>query len=177
MRDGLKRPEDYWYLGSRRRAELGDPAALGRAAAERACARVGAKKVAGGAMTVLVENRVAGRLLRFLIAAASAPALQQKRSFLDRKIGVPVASAHLTVVDDPLIPGALGSRAFDDEGLAARRLPFLEAGVLRNYFVDWYYGRKLGLDPTTGDPSNLVVAPGSGTLADLEKTIDRGILV
>jgi PmbA protein len=128
-------------------------------------------------MTVLVENRVAGRLLGFLVASASAPALQQKRSFLEGKIGAKVASEKLTVFDDPLIPGALGSRAFDSEGLAAKRLPFLDAGVLRSYFVDWYYGRKLGLDPTTAGPSNLVVAPGARPLADLEKSADRAILV
>ena len=128
-------------------------------------------------LTVLVENRAAGRLLRFLTGAATAPALQQKRSFLDGKIGAKVASERLTIVDDPLIPGALGSRLFDDEGIAARRFPVIEAGVLRNYYVDWYYGRKLGLDPTTGDSSNLVVAPGARTLAEIERTVERGILV
>jgi len=177
MREGLKRPEDYWYISSRKRSELGRAEDLGGMANVRARARLGAKKVPGGAMTVLVENRVAGRLLGFLVGAASAPALQQKRSFLDGKKGATITNAAITLTDDPLIPGALGSRLFDGEGIAARRMPFIEAGVLRNYFVDWYYGRKLGMDPTTGGPSNLVLAPGKRTQAEIESTIERGILV
>ncbi|HVY62187.1 MAG TPA: TldD/PmbA family protein, partial [Planctomycetota bacterium] len=177
MRDGDRRPEDYWNVATRRRAELGDPAAIGREAARRARMRVGAKKVAGGAMTVLVENQTAGRLLHHLLAAASAPALQQKRSFLEGKVGAKVASEALTMLDDPLVAGGLGSRAFDGEGIAAKRFPLVEAGVLRNFYVDWYYGRKLGMDPTTGGTSNLVVAPGKRSLAEIEKSIDRGLLV
>jgi PmbA protein len=177
VKDGEKRPEDYWYVAGRRFAELTDPAALGRKAVERAEARIGARKVTGGSMPVVVENRTAGRLLGFLLAATTAGALQQKRSFLDGKLGQRVTSAKLTVVDDPLIPGALGSRHFDGEGISAKRMPVLEAGVLKTYFVDTYYGRKLGMEPTTGGWSNLVITPGSKDLQALAATMKRGILI
>lgn len=177
VKDGDKRPEDYWYVASRSFADIKDPATLGRTAVERAKARIGAKKVAGGAMPVVIENRVAGRLLGFFLQASTAGALQQKRSFLDGKLGERVTAEILTITDDPLIPGALGSRHFDGEGISAKKMPLLEKGVLKNYFVDTYYGRKLGIAPTTGGWSNLVITPGKKDLDALIAGVDRGILI
>jgi len=177
VRDGDKRPEDYWYVSARKLAGVTDPPALGKIAAERALSRVGAKKIPGGSMDILVENRAAGRLLGFFLGATTAGALQQKRSFLDGKLGKKVVSDKLTVTDDPLIAGALGSRRWDGEGISAKKMPVLEKGILKNYFVDTYYGRKLGIDPTTGGWSNLVIEPGAQSFDALVKSMKRGIVV
>jgi len=126
---------------------------------------------------VVIENRAAGRLLGFFLAATTAGALQQKRSFLDGKLGQKVVSEKLTVLDDPLIKGGLGSRLWDGEGISAKRMPVVEKGVLRNYFVDTYYGRKLGMEPTTGSWSNLVIEPGKKSSEELVKSVKNGILV
>lgn len=177
VRDGDKRPEDYWYVSARKLAGVTDPPALGKMAAERALSRVGAKKIPGGSMDILVENRAAGRLLGFFLAATTAGALQQKRSFLDGKLGKKVVTDKLTVTDDPLIPGALGSRRWDGEGISAKKMAVLEKGVLKSYFVDTYYGRKLGIEPTTGGWSNLVIEPGTESFGALVKKMKRGIVV
>ena len=107
----------------------------------------------------------------------SAGALQQKRSFLEGKVGTQVGSALLTVTDDPHQRRGLGSRLFDQEGLAAKPLPLFEAGVLRNYYVDTYYGRKLKLTPTTAGASNVLFAPGAKELASLLAEVKEGIYV
>lgn len=177
VKDGDKRPEDYWYVASRKYSDIKNPELLGRTAVSRAKARIGAKKIAGGNMDILVENRVSGRLLGFFLQATTAGALQQKRSFLDGKIGKRVVSEKLTIMDDPLIPGALGSRHWDGEGISAKRMPVLEKGVLRNYFVDTYYGRKMNMEPTTGGWSNLVIEPGARDLAAMIKSMKRGLVV
>ena len=49
--------------------------------------------------------------------------------------------------------------------------------MLRSYYVDVYYGRKLGLPPTTGGPSNLVLAPGKKDLAALLHDAGEGLFV
>ncbi len=118
----------------------------------------------------MLDNRAAGRLVGFLAGPLSAASLQQRRSFYEGKRGTQVGSALLTLADEPLLPRGLGSRLFDGEGIAARRLPIFEAGVLRNYYVDTYYGRKLKLDPTTGGRSNL--AWGLGPKSKLELIAD-----
>jgi PmbA protein len=150
-----RRPEEYEYAGSRFWASVGDPAAIGTRAAERTLSRLGATKGATAAMTILVDNRAAGRLTGMLGAALSANNLQQKRSFFEGKLGQQVASPLLSVTDDPLVPKGFGSRRFDIEGIAAKPRVIFADGVLKNYYVDTYYGRKLKMEPTSGSISNL----------------------
>lgn len=177
IREGDKRPEDYWYIASRRFSDIKDPAAIGAKAVDRAASRAGAKKIPGGAMTIAIENRAAGRLLGFLLQPATGGALQQKRSFLDGKLGKKVVSEKLTIVDDPLIVGGMGSRHFDGEGISARKMPVIEKGVLKNYFIDTYYGRKLKMEPTSGSWANLVFEHGEKDLAGMTSGMKRGLVV
>jgi PmbA protein len=139
--------------------------------------RLGAHKIESGAMTMLIEPRVAGRFLGYLLGPMNAQSIQQKRSFYDGKIGQVVASKELTIVDDPLMPRGLGSRRYDGEGIAAKVMPVIEAGVLRNVYADTYYGRKAKLPITTGGTSNLVFGAGKKGLSELLAQVKEGILV
>jgi PmbA protein len=170
-------PEDYSYAYQRHLKELPDGAAVGRDAARRALRKIGQRKIASGRYDFLVENRSGGQLFGALVDAMSGRALQQKSSFLDGMLGKPVAAALLTVNEDPFIPAAAGSRLYDSEGIAARRRAVIDKGVLRTYYIDNYYGRKLKQAPTTGSPSNLVFNLGSKDLAGILKGIRKGILV
>ena len=49
--------------------------------------------------------------------------------------------------------------------------------MLKEFFVDWYYSRKLGWEPTTGGPSNLIIPPGKRPVAEIMKDLGRGILI
>ena len=174
--DGRK-PEDYAYGGARFVAEVPKAAQVGREAAERALSRLGAKKGESAVMTMAVENRAAGRLPAYLLGPLSGGALQQKRSFLEGKLGQAIASRHLTLVDDPLVPKGFGSRFFDGEGIAAKRMPIIEAGVLKAYYIDTYYGKKLNMAPTSGGTSNLAWTLGAKPQAAILKDVGEGILV
>jgi PmbA protein len=174
--DGRK-PEDYAYGGARFVAEVPSAAKVGREAAERALSRLGAKKGDSAVLTMAVENRAAGRMPGFLLGPLSGGALQQKRSFLEGKLGQQIASPVLTLVDDPLVPKGLGSRLYDGEGIAARRMPVVEAGILKAYYIDTYYGKKLQMAPTTSGPSNLSWTLGDKDQAGLLAAMKEGILV
>ena len=156
-----RRPEDGFSATARRFEDLPRPNELGRRSAERALAGRGASKIASGSMTVVVENRAARRLVTALLGPLSGRALQQKQSFLEGQLGKPIASKLLTVTDEPHLPRGLASRLWDGDGIASKRAPVIEAGVLRAYFVDVYYARKLGVAPTTGGASNLVFTLGN----------------
>ena len=172
-----RRPEDWDAATARHFRSLPSPEVVGRAGAERALGRVGAKKAESALYTMVVENRAAGRLLGSLLGPLAAAALQQKRSFLEGKLGQPIASALLDLTDDPLVPRGLGSRLYDSEGIAAKRFPVVEAGALRNYYVDNYYGRKLGMTPTTRGMSNLAWKLGEKREESLLADAKEGILV
>jgi len=172
-----RRPEEGDYAAARFFRELPSAEALGGRARERALSRLGSKKMASAVLPMVVEGRVAGGLLGRLLGPMHAGSLQQRRSFFEGRMGQPIGSALLDVADHPLLVRGLGSRLFDGEGIAARRLPLFEKGVLRNFFVDTYYGRKLGMPPTTGGASNLDWKPGERGLEELIADAGEGVLV
>jgi PmbA protein len=172
-----RRPEEGDLSGGRFVSDLGDPEPVGRSSAERALARLGAGKVASGVMTLVLDNRAGGRFVGALLSPLAASAIQQRRSFLEGRAGQVIGSPLLSVADEPLIPRGFGSRHFDGEGLSARRLPLFEAGVLKNFYVDTYYGRKLKMPPTTGSTSNLDWGLGPKSQADLIAEAGEGVFV
>jgi PmbA protein len=172
-----RRPEDYAFGGSRFYAELPTAAAVGQEAAARTAIRLGAQKGATAVLPMAVESRVSGQLVGYLFAALGGRGLQQKRSFLEGKLGEGVGSARLSLSDDPLLLKGFGSRLFDDEGIAARPFPVFEEGVLRSYYIDTYYGKKLGMRPTTAGLSNLRWRLGEKDQAGLLADMGEGILV
>lgn len=175
--EGDRRPSSGVWAAAVRRQVLPAPEELGVAAAERALGMLGAVKLPTQTLPVIVENRVALRFIMGLLQALSARAVYLKQSFLaehrNQRIGSPV----LTLVDDPLLPGGLASRHFDGEGLSARRRTIVEAGILKEFFVDWFYSRKLGWEPTSGGPSNLLMPPGQRSVEEIMADLGRGLLI
>src|SRR5512142_402364 len=104
-----RRPEDWDAASARHFEALPAPERIGRVAAERALGRIGSRKGESALFTMVVENRSAGRILAFLLGPLAASALQQKRSFLDGKLGQRVGSERLDLADDPLVPRGFGS--------------------------------------------------------------------
>lgn len=172
-----RRPEEGDYAVARFFENLPEAAVLGRRAGERALGRLGSTKGASAVLPMAVDNRAAGRLVSMLLGPMTGASVQQKRSFLDGKLGQSIGSGLLALSDDPHVRRGLGSRLFDGEGIAARVLPLFEGGVLRNYFIDSYYGRKLKARPTTSGPSNLAWKLGTKSRAELLADLKDGILV
>lgn len=174
--DGRK-PEAWHYAVARHRESLPPAGEVAGEALQLALSRLGTEQGPTGRATMVVDPRAGARLLRALLGPANARALSQGRSFWAGKVGQKLFSDTLTVMDDPLVPRGLGSRLFDGEGIAARRLPLVEAGVVRNLYVDTYYGRKIDMAPTTGSGSNRVVQVGDKPLSVLMGEAGEGIYV
>lgn len=172
-----RRPSDWAESMARRRGDLASPELTGGEAAQRAVAAIGAGKIETVKLPLVIENRAVSRILRGLLSPLSGWALDQKRSCFDGKQGQAVASKLLTITDDPLRAGGWGSRRFDGEGISARSMPVLDHGVLRNYYIDSYYGKKLKQPPTTGGRSNLVFAAGERDLETICKRVGKAVLV
>jgi PmbA protein len=177
-RDGEhRRPEAARWVGATHLADLEPAEEIGAEALRRVLARRGAAKAPTQRTHLVVDREAAPGLLGRVLGALSASSVQQKRSFLAERGGERIASPLLSLTDHPLLPKLAGSRHFDGEGISARVLPILEQGVLRHFYVDTYYGRKLGWEPTTGSPSNLVVKLGTRSRAELLREVGDGIYV
>jgi PmbA protein len=174
--DGRK-PQESTFMGKRFVAELPPSSEMGTSAARRALSRIGAKKADSAILPMVLDNRAGGRLVNSLFQALRGGALQQKQSFLEGQLGQEFGSSRLDVADDPLLEKGLGSRLFDGEGITAKRMPVFAGGVLKSYYLDTYYARKLKMAPTTAGLSNLAWTPGGKAQVELLADIQDGILV
>jgi PmbA protein len=175
--EGDRRPADFAYAVAVNRKNLPTPEALGEEACRRTLSLLGGRKIKTETLPIIIENRVVSRFGNGFMQAMFGRSIQQKQSFLADKKNQKVASSVLTLVDDPLVVGGLGSRLFDDEGLATKKRLMIDVGVLREFYVDWYYSRKLGWEPTTGSPSNLIIPPGKRSVNEIMKDLGRGIFI
>jgi PmbA protein len=171
------RVDDYETGGGCFRRDIPSPEFLGRRAVERTKSKFGQVKIASGTYDMIVLNRTASRMIGGITGALSGQSVYQKNSFLIDKLGQKLFSEKLTILDDPFLESAFGSRLYDGDGMAARRRVMVEQGVPREYFVDWYYSRKLKMEPTSGGYSNLVYEYGTKSLEDLIALAKKAILV
>src|SRR5690606_35249609 len=155
VKGGDARPESGWSESAVFYEKL-EKSGIGSTALERALKKIGQGKVESGQMSMIVENRLLSRLFSPLMSALNGSAIQQRNSFLVDKLDEQVFSEKLTVTDDPFIPSGRGSRYFDNEGLACRKRTIFDGGVVKNYYIDTYYGKKLNMEPTGGSSTNLV---------------------
>jgi PmbA protein len=175
--DDEKRPEEAFFGGGRHQDELPSLEEVADQALQLARQRLGSKKGPTKKTTMVVDPRAASPIVGRLLGALDGGSLQQGRSFWAGKLGQQVVSPLLTIWDNPLVVRGLASRPFDGEGIAAKSIPVLEAGVLRNYYIDTYYGRKLGMTPTTGSPSNRILSLGEKDREALIGDLEEGILI
>ena len=174
---GDKRAEDGFYAGGAHVADLPDAAQVGRIALERTLSRLDSEKGPTVKANMVVDARASASLIGRLLRPANARSVQQGRSFWTELVGEKAYSDKLTVIDDPLIQRGLASRHYDGEGISARALPIIENGVVKNIYVDTYYGRKGEMTPTTGTPSNRRIVLGDKSLQQLLADVGNGVYV
>ena len=170
---------DYWYDVNRQGELLADAAGIGQRAAERAVSRLGARPVPTCEVPVLFAAELAGGLFSHLLAAISGGNLYRHSSFLEGALGQRLFPEWLSLDERPHLPRALGSAAFDGDGLATYAKPFVEKGELVSYVLGTYSGRKLGLPSTanSGGVHNLFVTHGDEDQQALIRRMGRGLLV
>lgn len=183
---GKKRRGHYW-TGARHAAALEDPESVGHEAARRTLAKLGARKIPTTEAPVIFDPDVARGLVGSFAGCILGGSVWRKSSYLMEREGTQVASPLVSIVDDPLIPRAPGSRPFDGEGLASRRNDVVRAGLLQTFLCDLYSARKLGrtstasagrsggsVGPTT---TNFVLKAGTVAPEAILATTPRGLYV
>lgn len=170
---------DYWYDVNRQGELLADPLSIGRKAAERSVARLGARPVPTCEVPVLFAAELATGLFGHFLAAISGGNLYRHSSFLEGALGQRLFPGWLNLDERPHIPRAMGSATFDGDGLATYAKPFVAGGELVSYVLGTYSGRKLGLPSTanSGGVHNLFVSHGDEDQQALIKRMGRGLLV
>ncbi len=172
-----------WYSESRRFEGLMGPECLGRKAAGRGLARLGARNLSACTVPVLLEAPAAAGLLGMLEGLLTGRALYRHASCLEGKMGERLFPEHLSVRENPYEVGAIGSGVFDDEGCRGLERAVVDAGVLTGYFLASYSARKLGLTTTgnAGGAYNLALTSTRTRPEDdfdaMVKMLHRGLLL
>lgn len=175
--EGDRRPAGYHWVGCRYRGDLPSLEEVGKIAARRTLDLMGGKKIQTETLPIILENRGVERVLGGLQGPMSAGNIQQKRSFLADKKGQTIGSKLFTVQDNPFLPRALGSNYYDWDGFPTKKRNLITEGTLNEFLIDWYYSRKLGWEPTSGSVSNLIIPPGTRSVEEIIKDMDRCLLI
>jgi PmbA protein len=186
--EGGKKRRGFYWTARRHVADLADPKSVGEEAARRTLAKLGARKVPTCEAPIVFDPDAARAILGLLAGVVMGGGIWRKSSYLIGRENTRVASDLVTVIDDPLLPRAPGSRAFDGEGLLSRQNVVVENGMLKTYLCDSYSGRKLGR-PSTASASrggsggvgegttNFLLQPGNTPREEIIAATKRGLYV
>lgn len=173
--NGMER--DYDYDSKTHLSNLGDPAAIGRNAGERAVKRLSPQKLKSRTAPVIFDNRLSRSLLSHLSGAVNGGAIARGVSFLKDKLGEKIFADGINIIDDPHILQGAGSRPFDGEGVANARIDLIKNGVLTSWLMNSSQAMQLGLETNARAARGTGGAPGSGstnlTLEVGEKSFDE----
>ncbi|MDH3693761.1 MAG: metallopeptidase TldD-related protein, partial [Gammaproteobacteria bacterium] len=174
---GMQR--DYWYTSARDVADLEDAQTVGAKAAQRTLRRLDARQIKTCQAPVIYEAPIASSILSHLISAIRGGSLYRNASFLIDHLGKQIFPDWVRIHEQPLLPKAMGSSAFDNEGVATLTRDIVNQGVLQGYVLDSYSARKLDMQTTgnAGGVHNLTIDTGNKDLSELCKTMDKGLLV
>lgn len=185
--EGGKRRRGHYWTARRHLGDLQDIDEVGREAARRTLRQLGPRKVPTCEVPVVFDPDAARSIIGTFASCILGGAIWRRSSYLLEREGSAVASPLVTLVDDPLIPRAPGSRAFDGEGLASRRNVVVEGGVLKTFLLDSYAARKLSRSSTasaargggavSASTSNFIMQPGSSKHEQLLADTPRGLYV
>ncbi len=170
---------DYAYTVDRVPDMLEVAESVGRRAGERALARLGARPVPTTRVPVLFGHDVAPGLLGHFLAAISGGSLYRRASFLLDSLGERLFPERVQIEEQPLLPRALGSAAFDGDGVATRAKVLVRAGVLETYLLSAYSARRLGMTTTgnAGGVHNLRISDDGLDFDAMLARLGRGLLV
>lgn len=185
--EGTAMERDYDYSMRLHLADLEAPETIGQRAGERAVRRLNARKARTGPATIIYDPRVARGIAGHLAGAINGAAVARKTSFLRDRMGKQIASAAVTVTDDPLRPRGLASRPFDGEGVEGEALVMVDKGVLGHWFLSHSAAAELGLrtngrgsrsaSSVSPSPTNLAIEAGETSPQELIASIKSGFYV
>lgn len=181
--DTDNRVEDSWFSAKRHVKNLATPEAVARKAVERTVRQLGPRKIKTQNVPVIFEPTQTSWLMGFLFGCAAGTAVYQKATFLAGKLGEKIGNDLMTVLDDGLMPGEMGTRPFDSDGVPSQRTVVLEKGVLKNYLCNTYAARKLGLESTGNaegggvGPNNFYLEPGRHSPGKIVAGTKKGLIL
>ena len=170
---------DYEYSSKCHLDDLEDAEKLGKLAADQTIRKLSPKKISSEKISIIFDKRIAKGMLNAFASAISSSAISRGTSFLKDKINQKIFADRINVFDKPDILKGLGSRSFDNEGVKTDTLKLVDNGILKNYLIDTYNGKKLSLKSNgrCGGASNLYFENGNMSYKDLLNSSSKSLYI
>lgn len=172
--DGSESQSAWEFEGSRFIKDL-SMEDIAKRASKKALSLIGARKLSSRKAAVLFDQSVASEFLGFLSSSFKADYVIKGKSMLIDKLGKRIFSPVINIIDNALLPGRLGTRPVDAEGVASGVTFLVREGILEGYLHNAYTSKRL-LSRNTANASrqgyeeppqvgisNLYIAPSERT--------------
>jgi PmbA protein len=175
--------EGSWSSAKRSFKDLESPEKIASTCVDRTVRQLHPLKIQTQEAPVVFEPPMTSWLLGFLFACVSGTAIYQKTSFLTDSLGKKIAGEEISVSDDGLMPGKLGTTPFDSEGVPSQKTQIINKGILKNYLCNTYSARKLNLKSSGNadgggiGPHNFYLHAGTHFPQKIISTLDRGLIL
>lgn len=154
--------------------------ALAKENAEKVILMLNAKECPAGTYPVIIGNGWGGVLFHEACGhQLEATAVAKGLSVFTGKQGEKIASDIVSAYDDGTIANEWGSNTFDDEGNPTQKTQLIKDGILVDYLIDDFNGRRMNrkgngacrrqsykFEPTSR-MSNTYIAPGKSTVEEI----------
>ena len=134
---------DYEYSSKRFYEDLLTPKQIGESAAKLAISKLNPKKIASDKMDIIFDRRIAQNLLSTFASAISSSTIAKGTTFLKDSLDKKIFNDQINIVDKADIKKGNGSRYFDSEGVKIDELNLVENGILKDFLVETYSGKKI----------------------------------
>ena len=134
---------DYEYSSKRHYKDLLTPKQIGESAAKLAISKLNPKKIESNKMGIVFDKRIAQNLLSTFASAISSNTISKGTTFLKDCLNKKIFNDQINIIDKANIKKANGSRYFDSEGVRIEDLHLVKNGILNDYLVETYSGKKI----------------------------------
>ncbi|MHA1740292.1 MAG: TldD/PmbA family protein [Candidatus Heimdallarchaeota archaeon] len=179
-----------WDYQKVRKMDEFSPETIGSEAAKNAVSLLGSKKIKGGELPVILDNRSTHDTISSIVAdGLDAYEVILGTAYFKDRLGEQITNENLTVKDNPLYPGGVGSATFDDEGVPHKELTLIEDGIAKAYFSNSYCAHVLGINNTAHaqknnlsskphpDLTQIQIEPGTWDIDEMIKDTKVGLLL
>ena len=163
---------DYEYSSKRYFKDLLTPKQIGESAAKLAISKLNPKKIESNKMNIIFDKRISQNILSTFASAISSSTIAKGTTFLKESLDKQIFNNKINIIDKGDIKKANGSRYFDSEGVRIENLELGKHGILKDYLVETYSGKKINRKSNgrSSGTTNLYFEKGDVSFRDLIKS-------
>ncbi len=163
---------DYEFTSKRFFSDLIKPEKIGKNAAKYAVNKLNPKKIKSEKLSLIFDKRISKNFLSNFASSISSSSIAKGTTFLKNKINNQIFNKQINIVDRGDILKGNGSKYFDSEGIKIDNLELVKDGILKDYLVDSYNGKKIDRKSNgrSSGTTNLYFKKGDVSFNDLIKS-------